>query len=87
MLQYFLFTTEEITDLINKNKKTSIHEEIFPVIPSKWKDSSLLDKWEKLLTIRQQVNVAIEEKGQVKKLGQVSRHMLILAYQNLNLIF
>ncbi len=63
------FTTEEITDLINKNKKTSIHEEIFPVIPSKWKDSSLLDKWEKLLTIRQQVNVAIEEKRSSKEIG------------------
>ena len=63
------FTTEEITDLINKNKKISIHEEIFPVIPGKWKDSSLLDKWEKLLTIRQQVNVAIEEKRSSKEIG------------------
>ncbi len=63
------FTTEEITDLTNKNKKTSIHEQVFPVIPDKWKDNSLFEKWEKLLSIRQEVNIAIEEKRSSKVIG------------------
>ena len=60
------FTTEEINELVQKKKKTSIHEENFPEIPSNWKNEDLLKKWEKLLNIRQQVNVAIEEKDQAK---------------------
>ena len=63
------FTTEEITELAEKNKKTSIHEEIFPEIPDNWKNETLYKKWEKLLAIRQQVNVAIEEKRSSKVIG------------------
>ncbi len=63
------FTTEEITDLTKKDKKISIHEEIFPKLPDNWKNNSLFEKWEKLLTIRQQVNIAIEEKRSSKIIG------------------
>ena len=63
------FTTEEITELAKKNKKASIHEEIFPEIPGNWKNDTLYKKWEKLLSIRQQVNIAIEEKRSSKVIG------------------
>ena len=63
------FTTEEITVLTQKEKSTSIHEENFPEIPNNWKNESLFKKWEKLLAIRQQVNVAIEEKRSGKIIG------------------
>ena len=49
MHQYYHFTTEEITDLSNKNKKISIHEETFSELPENWQNQTLYKKWEKLL--------------------------------------
>ena len=63
------FTTEEISELSQKDKKTSIHEENFPEIPNNWKNELLFKKWEKLISVRQQVNVAIEEKRSSKIIG------------------
>ena len=63
------FTTEEIFELSAKKNKASIHEETFPKIIDKWKNENLFKKWEKLLAIRQQVNVAIEEKRSNKVIG------------------
>tara|TARA_B100000700_G_scaffold135317_1_gene151216 strand:+ start:11266 stop:13989 length:2724 start_codon:yes stop_codon:yes gene_type:complete len=63
------FTTEEINDLAKKNRKNSIHEENFPDIPSQWKNEDLYKKWEKLLALRQKVNIAIEEKRSSKIIG------------------
>jgi len=63
------FTTEEVSELVQKDKKTSIHEENFPEIPSNWKNESLSKKWERLIHIRQQVNIAIEEKRSNKIIG------------------
>ena len=63
------FTTEEITELVQKGKKASIHEESFPEIPQNWKNESLFQKWEKLLVVRQEVNIAIEEKRSKKIIG------------------
>ena len=63
------FTTEEISELSQKDKKTSIHEENFPEIPNNWKNELLFKKWEKLISVRQHVNVAIEEKRSSKIIG------------------
>ena len=63
------FTTEEISQLAQKNKKTSIHEESFPEIPKSWNNEELIKKWDKLLSIRQKVNIAIEEKRSTKIIG------------------
>jgi len=63
------FTTEEISELAQKNKKASIHEENLPEIPDSWKNDDLYKKWEKLSQIRQQVNIAIEEKRSSKIIG------------------
>ena len=68
MAPIFVFTTEEIFDLINKNEK-SIHETEFPEIPSAWKDEELEKKWNELYQIKQEVNISIEEKRTNKEIG------------------
>ena len=64
----FVFTTEEIFSLLNKNEE-SIHETLFPDIPQNWKNDSLNKKWKELYEIKQEVNIAIEEKRSGKEIG------------------
>ena len=64
----FVFTTEEIFNLLNKNEK-SIHETEFPKIPNSWKNKELEKKWEELYQIKQEVNIAIEAKRTNKEIG------------------
>lgn len=65
-----VFTTEEIYSLINKeNKNDSIHENNFVKIPKNWKNEKLNEKWSNLLKIKQEANVAIEEKRISKAIG------------------
>ena len=64
----FVFTTEEIFNLINKNGK-SIHETTFPDIPNEWEDDILAEKWKELYQIKQEVNISIEEKRSNKEIG------------------
>ena len=68
MAPIFVFTTEEIFNLLNKNEN-SIHETEFPEIPSKWENSELTKKWKDLYQIKQEVNTAIEEKRTNKEIG------------------
>ena len=68
MAPIFVFTTEEIFNLINKDEK-SIHETIFPKIPNNWESIELSKKWKELYQIRQIVNIAIEEKRTNKEIG------------------
>jgi isoleucyl-tRNA synthetase len=63
-----VFTTEEIYNLLNKNEK-SIHETLFPEIPSKWESEELTKKWKEFYQIKQIVNIAIEEKRTNKEIG------------------
>ena len=64
----FVFTTEEIYSLVGKDNK-SIHEQIFPEIPNKWKNVDLDIKWKQLFKIKQKANIAIEEKRTSKEIG------------------
>ncbi len=64
----FVFTTDEIYSLISKDKK-NIHEYEFPKIPSKWNNQNLSNKWSRLYDIKQEVNIAIEEKRANKEIG------------------
>ena len=68
MAPIFVFTTEEIFNLLNKNE-SSIHETAFPIIPSKWENNDLIEKWKNLYQIKQEVNIAIEEKRTNKEIG------------------
>jgi isoleucyl-tRNA synthetase len=63
-----VFTTEEIYSLVNK-KEESIHETSFVEIPSKWQNIDLNEKWIKLFKIKQEANIAIEEKRSNKEIG------------------
>ena len=54
--------------MISKDKK-NIHEYEFPKIPSKWKNQDLSNKWNRLYDIKQEVNIAIEEKRANKEIG------------------
>jgi len=63
-----VFTTDEIYSLVN-NSDESIHENSFTKIPIKWKNDELNKKWIKLFMIKQEANLAIEEKRSNKEIG------------------
>ncbi len=63
-----VFTTEEIYNLVKKNTN-SIHEQIFPQLPKDWNNTELDSKWKKLFKIKQEANIAIEEKRATKEIG------------------
>jgi len=63
------FTTEEIYQIINNGKNSSVHLESFPKIPEKWKNEKLHDKWKKFKIIKKVVNAAIEVKRASKDIG------------------
>ncbi len=64
----FVFTTDEIYSLVSKDEK-NIHEFTFPKIPEKWEHKILNDKWNQLFKIKQEANIAIEEKRSNKEIG------------------
>ena len=64
----FVFTTEEIYSLVNKENK-SIHENSFIKIPKKWENNVLDNKWKQLFKIKQEANISIEEKRASKEIG------------------
>ena len=64
-----VFTTEEIYSLLNKSNEESIHENQFVKIPSHWENDKLNEKWTDLFKIKQEANVAIEEKRASKEIG------------------
>ena len=63
-----VFTTEEIFSLVSK-ESTSIHESLFVEMPDKWKNDNLDKNWSKLFEIKQEANIAIEEKRAKKEIG------------------
>ena len=63
------FTTEEIFQIVNQGKNSSIHLQTFPEIPIKWKNEKLFEKWEKFKIIRGVVNAAMEIKRSDKDIG------------------
>ena len=64
-----VFTTEEIYGLINKDNNESIHENYFVKIPASWENTKLDEKWTNLFKIKQEANIAIEEKRASKEIG------------------
>ncbi len=62
------FTTEEIFQLISKNKK-SIHLEKFMNYPKKFQNFKLNERWLVLLKIRDVCNLSIEEIRSKKEIG------------------
>ena len=65
----FVFTAEEIFSLIDKENNKSIHELTFVEIPNTWGNNKLEEKWKELYKIKQEANIAIEEKRTNKEIG------------------
>jgi len=63
------FTTEEVFQIINKDKNLSVHLQSFPKIPTKWENKKTSEKWEKFKIVRKVVNAAIEVKRSNKDIG------------------
>ncbi len=77
------FTTEEIYQLISKNKK-SIHLENFLNFPEKFNNLKLNSKWEQLIKIRDICNLSIEQKRGSKDIGSSLEAALIVKLNNEN---
>ena len=77
-----VFTTDEIYSLVSKDKQ-NIHENLFPEIPKSWKNESLNEKWKQLFKIKQEANIAIEEKRTNKEIGSsLEAEIKIIANEN-----
>ena len=79
----FVFTTDEIYSLVSKDKR-NIHEYIFPKIPKKWENKALNDRWNQLFKIKQEANIAIEEKRANKEIGSSLEAELKITTDNKN---
>ena len=64
-----VFTTDEVYSLVNNNEKKNIHEHSFVKVPDGWENKKLNEKWDQLFKIKQDVNIAIEEKRSSKEIG------------------
>jgi isoleucyl-tRNA synthetase len=60
------FTTDELWRNLPGRRAASVHLTTFPDAHSGWTDDELLERWGQLATVRDQVNVALEEKRQQK---------------------
>ena len=78
-----VFTTDEIYSLVGKDSK-SIQEYTFPEIPKKFEKSVLDEKWKQLFKIKQEANIAIEEKRASKEIGSSLEANLNITTDNKN---
>ena len=78
-----VFTTDEIYSLVGKDNK-SIHEYTLPEIPKKFENPVLDEKWKQLLKIKQEANIAIEEKRASKEIGSSLEAELNITTDNEN---
>ncbi len=63
-----VFTTDEIFSLVDKDT-ISIHELNFPTIPENFENQELNEKWLQIFKIKQEANIAIEQKRSSKEIG------------------
>ena len=63
------FTTEEIFQILKKDKNDSIHLKGFPVLPETWHNDKLFSRYSQLKSIRNVCNAAIEVKRTDKEIG------------------
>ena len=71
------FTTEEIYQLISKEKK-SIHLESFVNYPINFRNDELSNKWNEIMQIRETCNLQIEKKRAEKEIGSSLEAALII---------
>ncbi|KAF0144736.1 MAG: isoleucyl-tRNA synthetase [Nitrospirae bacterium] len=72
------FTAEEIWKNIAGNREESVFLSAFPAADDKFLDTALEEKWEKFITIRNDVNKALEIKRQNKFIGNALEAKIML---------
>jgi isoleucyl-tRNA synthetase len=60
------FTMDELWRNLPAEREASVHLALFPSALARWQDAELLARWQQLGAVRDQVNVALEEKRQQK---------------------
>ncbi|MEK6653508.1 MAG: isoleucine--tRNA ligase [Nitrospirota bacterium] len=82
------FTAEEIWKNISGDREESVFLSAFPAADDKFLDTALEEKWEKFITIRNDVNKALEIKRQDKFIGNAleAKIMLYLPENEFNLL-
>src|SRR5262249_40318923 len=63
------FTAEEAWWERHREASTSVHLELFPELPSSWRDDALADKWRKVRQVRRVVTGALEIARAAKRIG------------------
>jgi isoleucyl-tRNA synthetase len=63
-----VFTADELWRHLPGDRAVSVHLERFPEV-DQWIDRDLLERWNRLLTVRGEVNAALEEKRKAKVIG------------------
>jgi isoleucyl-tRNA synthetase len=63
------FTAEEAWLARTGSQDGSVHLELFPDIPSSWRDDALADKWEKVRRVRRVITGALEIERAQKRIG------------------
>jgi isoleucyl-tRNA synthetase len=58
------FTMDEVWRSLPGSRAPSVHLTVFPEDLGEWEDDALLDRWAQLSSVRDKVNVALEEKRQ-----------------------
>ena len=59
-------TMDELWRMLPGEREASVHMALFPRDLEQWKDAALLERWAQLAAVRDQVNLALEEKRQEK---------------------
>jgi isoleucyl-tRNA synthetase len=60
------FTMDEVWRSLPGDREASVHLALFPSDLGRWQDDGLIDRWSQLSSVRNAVNVALEEKRQQK---------------------
>ncbi|MEO7134857.1 MAG: isoleucine--tRNA ligase, partial [Vicinamibacterales bacterium] len=59
-------TMDELWRMLPGDREESVHMALFPRDLDRWKDAALLERWAKLVEVRDQVNLQLEEKRKDK---------------------
>jgi isoleucyl-tRNA synthetase len=74
------FTMDELWRNLPSDREASVHLAVFPSELSAWQDDELLARWTQLIAVRDQVNIALEERRQDKTItSNLSARVRVMA--------
>jgi isoleucyl-tRNA synthetase len=62
-------TMDELWRMLPGEREASVHMALFPQDLAQWKDDALIERWAALATVRDQVNLQLEEKRKDKTIA------------------